>query len=119
VIHVLGFTVLDGNLCAGGAQAMHLQFGVRIVRALDRWASPFGRCDFQVLHPEANFGVCHHAGELIVRARLKHVPRLHAREQWIVETRGPAGDDAHRLLTELAIAWEETEDVDATLEVKA
>lgn len=85
---IIGFSVLDPIVEAhGGPAAMHQVFLDRLARAITGGLIPGGVIEFH------------------------RAPRAHERHQWIVKS---MREPMHRALTELIIAWEETEDVDST-----
>jgi len=85
---IIGFSVLDPIVEArGGPEALHQVFLDRLARSLAAGHVPGGMIEFH------------------------RVARAHERHQWIVKS---MREPMHRALTELVIAWEETEDVDST-----
>jgi hypothetical protein len=84
---IIGFSVLDTIACnSGGAAALTQEFYRRLVRAKQAGHLPGGLVE------------------------IEFVGWAHGRWQWIIRSVRP---DMHRALTELVIAWQETEDVDS------
>ena len=84
---IIGFSVLDPIVEAhGGPEAMNQVFLVRHARASAAGMIPRGLIEYTP------------------------APRAHERHQWIVKS---MREPMHRALTELIIAWEETEGVDS------
>ena len=83
---VLGFSVLDADVARfGGVDQIDAEFRTRLARAHAKGLIPSGV------------------------VWLDHWGRMHEREQWVAQVNFP---DMIEPLTDLVVAWEETEDVD-------